>query len=413
MMHHGRGKAAAVLAALAVFALLALLAGCPPQAQDEGEVVAPDSLAPEPETLTGDPIKIGGLFAVTGEASSLGEPEADTAKMLEKHFNETGGIAGRPVEILVRDTKGIEADALNAAKELVEKENVVAIVGPSRSGTTMAVVDYVESAGVPLLSCAAARAITEPVKKFVFQVPPGDADAVVRIYEYMNANDISKIAILTSSSGYGAEGLKQLTEQDADAGIEIVAEESFNEAATDMTAQLTRIKATDAQAVVCWGVGKAPGLIAKNMAQLAMEIPLFQSSGVANQRFIEAGGEAADGVIMPAAKLIVLDQLPEDEPQMAALKEYHDMFVAEYDREPDHYGGHAWDALQIIKAAVERAGADADRAAIRDEIEKTDGFVGIGGIFTYSPEDHYGLSPDAFAMVTIEDGKWKLVSESE
>ncbi|HCA47744.1 MAG TPA: ABC transporter substrate-binding protein [Armatimonadetes bacterium] len=413
MVHHGRGKAAVVPAALAIFALLALLAGCPPQADDEGEVVAPDSLAPEPQALTGDPVKIGALFAVTGEASSLGEPEADTAKMLEKNFNETGGIAGRPVRILIRDTKGIEADALNAAKELVEKENVVALVGPSRSGTTMAVVDYVESAGVPLLSCAAARAITEPVKKFVFQVPPGDADAVVRIYEYMNANNISKIAILTSSSGYGAEGLKQLTEQAGDAGIDIVAKESFNEADTDMTAQLTRIKATDAQAVVCWGVGKAPGLIARNMAQLAMKIPLFQSSGVANQRFIEAAGEAADGVIMPAAKLIVLDQLPEGEPQMAALKEYHDMFVAEYNREPDHYGGHAWDALQIIKAAIERAGADADRAAIRDEIENTSGLVGIGGIFTYSPEDHYGLSPDSFAMVTIEGGKWKLIHGNE
>lgn len=406
------GRVLAFVALVAV-AMLVLLAGCPPQQSgDEGAMVPPVDPDGGPEAAgDANAIKIGALFAVTGDASSLGEPEADTAKMLEKQFNEAGGIAGRPVEIIIRDTKGLESDALNAAKELVEKENVVAIVGPSRSGTTMAIVDYVEGSEVPLISCAAARAITDPVKNWVFAVPPGDRDAVYRIFKYMNAQNITKIAILTSSSGYGAEGFKQLTEQAPDAGIDIVAEEGFDASDTDMMAQLTRIKGTDAQAVVCWGVGKAPALIAKSMKQLAIEIPLFQSSGVANQRFIDAAGDAANGVIMPAAKLIVLDQLPSDEPQIAALTEYQDMFVAEYDREPDHYGGHAWDALHIVKQAIERAGADADRAAIRDEIEKTDNFVGIGGIFTYAADDHYGLSPDAFAMVTIEDLNWVRIEE--
>jgi len=405
-------KTAAVLA-LFTAAMVVLLAGCPPQ---NGGDAAPTEPVIEPDEMSqggpaGEPIKIGALFAVTGDASSLGEPEADTAKMLQKQFNAAGGIDGRPVEIIVRDTKGLEQDALITAKELVEKDNVIALVGPSRSGTTMAIVDYVEGSGVPLISCAAARAITDPVKQWVFAVPPGDRDAVYRIYKYMNGKGITKIAALTSSSGYGAEGLKQLTEQAPDAGIDIVAEESFNESDTDMTAQLVRIKGTDAQAVVCWGVGKAPALIARNMQQLAMQIPLFQSSGVANQRFIDAAADAADGVIMPAAKLIVLDQLPEDDPQMSALQAYHDAFMDEYGRAPDHYGGHAWDALHIVKGAIERAGADADRAAVRDQIEKTEGFVGIGGIFTYSPEDHYGLTPDAFAMVTIKDGKWVLLQE--
>jgi branched-chain amino acid transport system substrate-binding protein len=373
-----------------------------------------DPAAPEDRAaadLQGEPIKIGGLFATTGPASTLGEPEADTAKMLEGHFNETGGIDGRPVEVLIRDTKGQETESLNAARELVEQEGVTALIGPSRSGSTMAIIDYVQRSEVPLISCAAARKITDPVKEWVFQVPPNDRDAVYRIYNYMNAEDISKIAIITASSGYGEEGRKQLTEQAPDAGIEIVAEESFNDSDTDMTTQLTRIKGTDAEAVVCWGVGKAPALLTKNMYQLGIELPLFQSSGVANERFIEVAGAAANGVIMPAAKLIVLDQLPEDEPQIAALEEYHDMFVEEYDREPDHYGGHAWDALHIVKQAIERAGADADAAAIRDEIEATEQFVGIGGIFTYSADDHYGLTPDAFAMVQIQDGKWVLLEE--
>lgn len=399
-------RVAVLMIALTCSTVLALLGltGCPQQPASEEP--PPTDVNPP---LTGEPLKIGALFAVTGSASSLGEPERDTAVMLEKSINASGGIDGRPLQVIVRDTKGEETEALNAAMELIEKEQVLAIIGPSRSGTTMAITDRCEQAGVPLISCAAARAITDPVKSFVFQVPPGDRDAVFRIYSYMNGNGISKIAALTESGGYGIEGLKQLEALAPEHNIEIVAREEYADTDTDMTTQLTRIGGTDAQAVVCWGIGPAPALIARNLKQLGMTIPLFQSSGVANARFIEAAGEAANGVIMPAAKLIVLDQLPENDPQRAELKRYHEMFVAEYGREPDHYGGHAWDALHIVVEAIKRAGVDADRAAIRDEIEKTSGFVGIGGIFTYSPEDHYGNSPEAFVMVTIEDGTWKLL----
>lgn len=402
-MHYtGRTFALLALAGLLAASLMAL-SGCPsPEEAGIGEEWIED-MAP-----VGEPIKIGALFAVTGPASSLGEPERDTAVMLAKHINEAGGINGTPVEVIVRDTKGLETEALNAAMELVDRENVVAIIGPSRSGTTMAVVDYVQRTEVPMISCAAARKITDPLKEFVFQVAPGDRDAVYRIYSYMNEEGISRIATLTASSGFGEEGREQLEKQAADFGIEIVAREQFADEDNDMTPQLTSIRGTEAEAVICWGVGKAPALVARNMAQLGMQIPLFQSHGVANERFIEVAGAAANGVILPAAKLIVLEELPEDEPQIEALREYHDLFVAEYNRAPDHYGGHAWDAMHILVQAIERAGTT-DRAAIRDEIERTQDFVGIGGVFTYGPEDHYGLSPEAFVMVTIEDGKWKLL----
>lgn len=394
-----------IFAVLGVVALsFAVLSGCPPQEQ-----MAEDDFWIEDDGLEGEPIRIGGLFALTGAGSSLGEPARDTAVMLAEHINAQGGIQGRPVEIIVRDTKSLETEALNAAMELVDREDAVAVIGPSRSGTTMAIVDYVERTEVPLVSCAAARKITDPIKDFVFQVAPGDRDAVYRIYNYMQNEGMSRIAILTASTGFGEEGRAQLEAQAANFGIEIASDEQFSDDDNDMTPQLTRIRGTDAEAVVCWGVGRAPALVARNMTQLGMEIPLFQSHGVANQRFIEVAGASADGVILPAAKLIVLEQLPEDDPQVDVLREYRDMFVDRYNRAPDHYGGHGWDALQIVLQAIERAGPGADRLAIRDEIERTEEFVGVAGIFTYGPEDHYGLSPDAFVMVTIEDGNWRLL----
>ena len=397
----------AVFVVLLSVAVVVGLVGCPqPQDQTVDVDVPPEGDQGEPAPQ-GEPYRIGALFAITGAGASLGQPERDAAKMLETQINAAGGVNGRPVEIIIRDTRGEETQALNAAKELVEKENVLAIIGPSRSGTTLGIISYIEQAETALVSCAAARKITDPVRKWVFQVVPSDRHAVQRLYKYLAANDMTRIAVITASSGYGAEGLHQLESQTEEAGMEIVTAEEFGDTDSDMTPQLTRIKGTDAQAIICWGIGKAPSLIAKNMAQMGMELPLLQSSGVANDRFIEVAGAASDGVIMPAAKLIVASQIPDSDRQKETLLRFAADYEATYNRRPDHYGGHAWDAIQIIRKALEKAGDD--KAALRDEIEKTTDFVGMGGIFNYAANDHYGLTADAFALVRIEDGKWQLI----
>lgn len=396
-----------VLLLLGVAMITVLLSGCPqPQQVDE---TPPIDVAPPTDVPTGEPIKIGAIFATTGPASSLGQPEANTAQMLMEQINNQGGINGRPLQIIIRDSKGEETEALAAAKELIDNENVLAIVGPSRSGTTMGIIETIEQAEVPLLSCAAARAITDPVKKWVFSTPQSDQDAVARIFEYLNTKGIKKIAALTASGGFGDEGLKQMKAQAPDAGLEIVAEEQFADDDTDMTAQLTKIKGTAAECVVCWGIGPAPSLIAKNMKQLSMGIPLIMSHGVANRRFIEGAGDAANGVILPAGKLIVAQQLPDDDPHKALLLEYAQQYQDKFGEPADTFGGHAWDAVMLVVSAL-RDGA-MDRAAIRDHIENTKNFAGIGGTFNFSPEAHYGLSPEAFVMVQIVDGDWKLISD--
>ncbi|MGC9317946.1 MAG: ABC transporter substrate-binding protein [Armatimonadota bacterium] len=390
---------------LGVFVLA--LYGCPPEQEP---IEAPGEGAP-PGGMAGEeaPIKIGGIFAITGPASSLGEPEANTAEMLQEQINAEGGINNRRLEIIVRDTKGDETEGLSAVRELIDKENVVAIVGPSRSGTTLGLIETVEKAEVPLVSCAAARAITEPTKKWVFNTPQSDEDAVTRIYEYLNNEGITKIATITASSGYGIEGLKQLEKLAPDAGLEIVAKEEFADTDNDMTTQLTKIKGTDAEAIICWGIGPAPAQIAKNRKQLQIDIPLIMSHGVANRRFIEGAGDAAEGIILPAGKLLVAEQLPDDDPQKELLLEYAENYEEKFGKPADTFGGHAWDAIMLVKNAIEEKGAEP--AAIREGIEGTEGFVGIGGVFNYGPDSHYGLSPDAFVMVKIQDGDWTLLAE--
>lgn len=355
----------------------------------------------------GAPYTIGAIFSITGDASSLGIPERNTAEMLEKMINAAGGIKGHPLKIVIEDDRGEPAEALNAAKRLVEKDKVLAIVGPSRTGTTLALVDYMDRVQVPLVSCAAGIEIVEPVKKWVFKTPQSDRMAVERIVKYLRGKKITRVASLSDNTAFGKGGLREIENLLPAAGIAVVAKEEYGPKDTSMETQLTKIRGTDAQAVVCWGTPPGPAIVAKNMKQLAMRIPLVCSHGVANATFLSLAGPAADGVVLPAGRLLVLDQIPASQPQKKVLKEYATRYQASFGKAADTFGGHAWDGVQLVAKALRQVGPD--RAKIRANIEQTRGFVGTGGVFNFSPKDHNGLGPDAFVMVEVVDGKWRLL----
>ncbi|BBA70234.1 ABC transporter substrate-binding protein [Geobacter sulfurreducens] len=353
------------------------------------------------------PIRIGALFAVTGPASFLGEPERNTAQMMVNKINASGGIKGRKVELIVYDTQGDATKAVQAANRLIKDDKVVAIIGPSTTGDTMAVIPIVEKAQIPLVSCAAGSKITEPVKKWVFKTAQNDGLAVAKIYEQLNRLRMSKVAILTVSDGFGSSGREQLKAQAVQHGIQIVSDDTYGPKDTDMTAQLTKIRGSGAQAVICWGTNPGPAVIARNAKQLGLAIPIYMSHGVSSKKFIELAGDAAEGIILPSGRVIVADLLPAADKQKKSLMAYVKDYQKQFKAEGDHFGGHAWDAVMLLKGALERGG---DRPAIiRDQLEKTRNFAGIGGIFNYSAADHAGLGKDAFVLVTIHNKDFALV----
>ncbi len=402
-------KSAARLALVAVVAVALVAVGCAKKVERARGIVAPPIGKVAPKPPTGEPYKIGAVFSITGPVAPLGVPERDTAEMLESEINAQGGINGRPLDIIIHDTASTEDKCVMAVNRLIQSDQVLAIVGPSQSGETLAIIPIVEKAQVPLVSCAAAVKITEPVKKWVFKTPQTDAMAVDRIFRVLKKRGIQKIAAVVVANAFGEAGLEQMKKQVGAAGLRIVAEEKFQPTDTDMTTQLTRIKGTPAQAVVCWGTNPGPAKVAANMKDLGMTIPLFQSHGVANQAFIDLAGKAAEGVMFPAGKLLVAESLPDTDPQKKVLLQYKEAFSKKYNKNPDTFGGHASDAINMVVDALRKSGPD--RAKLRDELEKTRNFVGIGGVFNMSPEDHNGLTPEAFVMVKIQNGRWVLAEE--
>ena len=356
--------------------------------------------------LAADTIKIGAVLAVTGPASFLGAPEAKTLEMLVEETNAKGGINGKKIELIIKDTGASPEKAVSFAKQLIDEEKVFAIIGPSTSGETMAIKNIAEESKTILLSCAAAEVIVNPVAKYVFKTPQMDKDAVLKIFETMKKLGITKIGVLSSNTGFGKAGKAQIEKLAPEQGIQILVNEVYDKAATDLSAEVTKLKAANAQALINWSIEPAQSIVIKNARQIGLTIPIFQSHGFGNINYCRLCGPAAEGVIFPAGRLLVADTLSDKNPQKALLMDYTKKYEAKYKEDVSTFGGHAYDAFLILEKAMKEAGPGADKEKVRTAIENIKGLVGTAGIFNFSPTDHNGLDINAFEMLTVKDGKF-------
>lgn len=359
------------------------------------------------QAMAGAPIRIGALFAATGPASFLGEPEKNTLELLVKDLNAKGGVKGSKIELVVYDTQGDATKAVQLANKLIKNDHVAAIIGPSTTGESMAVIPIVEKEQIPLISCAAGIKITDPVKKWVFKTPANDHVAAEKILNYATKMKHKTLALLTVSDSFGSSGREQLKVLAAKKGFTVVVDEVYSPKDTDMTAQLTKIKAAKPDAIICWGTNPGPAVITRNVKQLGMKIPLYMSHGVASKKYIElSGADAAEGVMLPAGKLAFYDKLKKNDPQHKLLKDYDTAYKKAYGTEASTFGGYAFDGFNLVVEAIKKMGATPEQ--IRAGVEQQTRLVGASGVFSLSPADHNGLDLSAFEMVRIVKGDWVI-----
>lgn len=355
-----------------------------------------------------EPIRVGSFLAVTGPASFLGDPEQKTLQMQIDKINADGGVLGRKLELVAYDSGGDAEKARTFVKRLIEQDKVDVIVGGSSTGETMAAVPLVEAAGMPFISLAGSVAIVEPVKKWVFKTPHTDRMACDKIFVDMKARGVTKAALISGSGGFDKSMRAECLKVAGNHGIQIVADETYGAADTDMTAQLTKIKGSGAQAVLNAGFGQGPAIVTRNYKQLGVGLPLYQSHGVASKEYIKLSGDAAEGVRLPAAALLVAELLPAEDPQKPVVTSYRSAYENKYKTDVSTFGGHAYDGLMLYVNAVKTAGST-DKAKVRDAIEATKGYVGTGGVVNMSASDHMGLDLSAFRMLEVKNGTWTLV----
>jgi len=355
-----------------------------------------------------EPIKVGALLAVTGPASFLGAPEARTLQLLADGLNAKGGVGGRKIQLVLKDTGGSPEKAISFAKQLIEEEKVFAIIGPATSGETMAVKNLAEEGKTLLLSCAAAEVIVNPVARYVFKTPQKDSHAVAKIFQQMKRMGISKIGVLSSNTGFGKAGKEQIERLAPEHGIQLLVDEVYDKAATDLTAEVTKLKAARVEAVLNWSIEPAQSILVKNVRQIGLAVPIFQSHGFGNVLYVKAAGSAAEGVVLPHGRILVADALPDAHPQKAVLVAYKRAYEARFKEDVSGFGGYAHDAFSLLVKAIQAAGPD--REKVRGAIEGMKGFVGASGTFNFSAADHNGLDAESFEMLTVKDGRFVVLA---
>ncbi|PKN40345.1 MAG: ABC transporter substrate-binding protein [Deltaproteobacteria bacterium HGW-Deltaproteobacteria-18] len=363
--------------------------------------------------LAEDTIKLGAFFDLSGRASFIGTPSKLVAEMLVDKINAEGGIGGRKIELIIADTEGDPAKSANIATKFIFKDKVVALVGPTLTDTGMNVKKIVHSAKIPVVMTVGGDPVIMGGKfgpfDWIFKSPQRSKIAVERLFTYLKDKGLTKVALLSADDGFGKDGLRWMEELAPTFGIEMLIKESFGARDTDMTAQLTKAKNAGPQALIVWTTGPAGVISAKNVAQLGIDLPLFQCHGLPDPKYIELAGPASEGNRMPATKLMVVDELPDTDPQKAVIQEFVKLYIEKgYDKQfpINTHSGYAWDAIMLIAKAIEKAGTEPE--ALRAAIESTQNYVGISGIYNLTPEDHNGLDVDSMVMVQVKDGKFVL-----
>jgi len=359
-----------------------------------------------------EPIKLGAFFDLTGTSSAIGTPTKLVAEMVVKKINDEGGIDGRPLELVIADDEGDPTKAAIIAKKFIESDKVVAIIGPTRTDTGMASKPIIEQNKVPTFMCVGGDPpVTVKPFQWTFKSPQRTSVAVQKTYAYLKKKGIQKIAIITAGDGFGKDGKSWLEKMAPEYGLQIVGNESFQPTDSDMTTQLVKIKAASPEAIICWTIGKAGSIVAKNTKQLAIQAPLFQCHGLPDPIYIQLAGEASEGNIMPSTKLMVADQLSDSDPQKRVIQGFIRLYtdVYHYDKQfpINTHSGYAWDAIYIVANAMKKVGTENEK--LRDAIENTKGYVGVSGIYNITAEDHNGLDTDSMVMVQISGGQWKRV----
>lgn len=385
---------------LLVFTLVAALAACGNKEEASGGNSESGDNSEE--------IKIGSIIDASGSAAPLGKPEEETIKMIIDEVNEQGGIDGKKIKLISIDSKSDQNEAVLGMKKLIEQEKVTAIIGGTISGNSLAMIPLAEKAKVPYISLAASKQVNNPddnsPREWTYKTAQGDDVVIPKLLEYLEVNKLNKVAWLSVANSYGTSGHEEFEKLKDEYGIEAVIEEEFEATVNDAKSMLTRVKKADPQAIIVWGTAQESAVVTKNIREIGLDVPIIESHGIGTKEFIDLAGDSANGVIFPAGKLLVVDELDDSDPQKEELKKFKESYESKYDKAASTFGGHAYDAVHILLDALEEAGTDQEK--LRDALENTEGFVGISGVFNMSADDHNGLKSDSLTMIEIKDGVW-------
>ncbi|MCU0811925.1 MAG: ABC transporter substrate-binding protein [Dechloromonas sp.] len=358
-------------------------------------------------------LNVGVTLSATGPAASLGIPEKNTIALLPTT------IGGQKVNYIVLDDASDTTTAVKNARKLIAENKVDVIVGSTTTPNSLAMIDVAAESETPMISMAASARIVEPIddkKKWVFKTPQNDAQMSTAIVEHMTNHGVKTVAYIGFSDAYGEGWWNEFSKIAEARKIQLVGNERFNRTDTSVTGQILKILAAKPDAVLIGGAGTPAALPQKALKEKGYKGQIYQTHGVANADFLRVCGKDCEGTVLPAGPVLVADQLPPDHPVKKSAMEYVTKYEAAHGKGTvSTFGAHAWDAGQLLNAAVPVAlkkgqpGSKEFRAALRDALEGVKNLPVAHGVVNMSAQDHLGFDQRARVMVKVDNGTWKLV----
>ena len=356
-------------------------------------------------------INVGVTVSATGPAASLGIPEKNTFSLMPTT------IAGQKVNYIVLDDASDTTTAVANTRKLITEHKVDVVVGSTVTPNSLAMIDAVAESQTPMISMAASARIVEPIdakKRWVFKTPQNDIMMALAIASHMASQGVKTVGFVGFADAYGEGWYNEFNKVASTKGLTIVANERYNRTDTSVTGQVLKILAARPDAVLVAGSGTPAALPQKTLKERGYAGKFYQTHGVANNDFLRVGGKDVEGTFLPSGPVLVATQLPADHPVKKSALDYAAKYEAAFGKgSVSTFGGHAWDAGQLLQAAIPAAvkkaqpGTPAFRAALRDALEAVKEMPGAHGVFSMSDKDHLGLDQRARVMVKIENGTWK------
>ncbi len=357
-------------------------------------------------------ITVGVTLSITGPAASLGKPEENTIGLLPRT------IAGQKVNYIVLDDGSDTTKAVTNTRKLITENNADIILGSTVTPNSLAMIDVVSEAQVPMISMAASSKIVEPMdakRHWVFKTPQNDIMMSLAIASHMKDHGVKTVAYIGFNDAYGEGWANEFTKAAGLKGINVIESERYARTDASVTAQVLKLMAAKPDAILIGASGTPAALPQITLKERGYKGTIYQTHGVANADFLRVGGKNVEGTFLPAGPVLVAAQLPAANPVRKSAMAYVDKYEGQFGKGTvSTFGAHAWDAGQLMAAAVPVAlkkaqpGTPAFRAALRDAIEAQKDLAGAHGIFNMTPTDHLGLDQRSRVMVKVENGAWKV-----
>ncbi|MFC4425033.1 ABC transporter substrate-binding protein [Deinococcus navajonensis] len=358
-------------------------------------------------------VRVGVIVSSTGPAASLGIPEKNTVALMPQT------IGGQKIVYTILDDASDTTAAVTNARKLIQDGKVDLIIGTTTTPASLAMIDVVAEAKVPMISLAASEGIIKPVdakRSWVFKTPQTDALMAAAIVQHMVQNKVRTVGYIGFNDAYGEGWANELKKNAAARGIKVIAEERYGRSDTSVTGQVLKLAAAKPDAILIGASGVPAVLPQKALKDRGYTGKIYQTHGVANADFLRVGGKDVEGAILPAGPVLVADQLPATNPTRRVGLAYMNLYEARYGKDSvSTFGAHMWDAgllmQKAIPAALKKAkpGSPAFREALRDALEGSRNVIGAHGIFNLSATDHLGLDARSRVMVQVVNGTWKLL----